>query len=89
MYLVRAMTDNAITKAVRKAGGQTHVARQFGLTRQAVESWFANGVPAKHVLKLARLSGVPAWELAPEIYPPPDGGDPNSPDAYPGGLQVA
>lgn len=58
--------------AIKRAGGAVAVAREFGLTRQAVAKW--EEVPAERVLVVERLSGVSRYELRPDIYgeaPPP------------------
>lgn len=58
--------QNATQRAVKAAGGSRAVARDLGLTRQAVEDW--PRVPAKHVLRLEALSGVSRYILRPDIF---------------------
>lgn len=68
---------NTVTRiAVERAGGSRAVAREFGITRQAVEQW--EHCPAKHVRSLERLSGVPASELRPDIFGDPPKGRPHA-----------
>ena len=66
------MVDLALAaeQAVKKAGGGAKVARPLNLTRQAIYQW--KRVPAEHVLTLERLSGVPRYQIRPDIYPAPD-----------------
>jgi len=46
------------------------VAKALGISRQAVGQWFKGEIPAERVLELERLTGVPRYELRPDIYPP-------------------
>ncbi len=47
------------------------IARSFGLTRAAVNYWFTAGkVPAEHVLKLEKETGVHRSLIRPDLYPP-------------------
>lgn len=63
---------SSMTKiAIKRAGGAPLVARELGLTRQAITKW--EEVPAKHVLAIERLSGVTRYELRPDIYGPHPG----------------
>lgn len=57
--------------AIKRAGGAPLVARELGLTRQAVNKW--DEIPTKHVLAIERLSGVTRYELRPDIYGPHPG----------------
>lgn len=58
---------SSMTKiAIKRAGGAPVIARELGLTRQAVNKW--DEVPGKHVLAIERLSGVTRYELRPDIY---------------------
>lgn len=57
----------AFEAAIDKAGGITRLSRNLGLHRSAVGKWV--GVPAKHALAVERLTGVPATDLRPDIYP--------------------
>lgn len=60
--------DEALERAIRKVGGQTTLAELIGVAKQAVQSW--RRVPPDRVLSVEAASGVPCWELRPDIYPP-------------------
>lgn len=66
------MSDNLYDKAALekafKAIRPSHLARQIGVTPQAIAQW--DRVPVKHVLSVERITGVPRHELRPDIYPP-------------------
>lgn len=63
-------TDETPTqRAVRIAGGQSELARRLGLSPQAVQQWVeADRVSHKRVLRVSRLTGVPAHELRPDLF---------------------
>jgi DNA-binding transcriptional regulator YdaS (Cro superfamily) len=65
---------NAIATAISKAGGASKLARQLGITRQAVEQWRGRVVPPEHVLVIEKITGVSRYDLRPDIYgaPPAD-----------------
>lgn len=58
-------------RAVRLAGGVSKLATALGVTRSAVSQWDA--VPMERVYEVARLTGVPVYELRPDIIPAPSG----------------
>jgi DNA-binding transcriptional regulator YdaS (Cro superfamily) len=59
-----------IDKILDKAGGQAHVAREIGVSPQAVLQWRLRGkVPAERVLALERITGVSRTVWRPDIYP--------------------
>ena len=65
------MTQVAIQKAAKAAGGQSALARLLGVTPQAVQKMCATGrVPAERVLEIEKLTGVHRSELRPDLYPP-------------------
>jgi DNA-binding transcriptional regulator YdaS (Cro superfamily) len=56
-----------VARAAEKAGGISALARSLGVSRQAVFQW--NRVPAERVLAVETYTGVPRYELRPDIYP--------------------
>lgn len=66
------MSEFAIQKVAASVGGQSALARQIGVTPQAVQSWCRHGrVPASRVLQIERLVGArfTRHELRPDLYP--------------------
>jgi len=61
---------NLVEAAVQMAGGVTVVARQLGVSRQAIYDWIAAGhmmnAIHRHVAGLSKLSGVPIEQLTRE-----------------------
>lgn len=55
-------------RAIAKAGGPAKVAVLLGITSQAVSQW--QRVPVVHAGKLSRETGIPLWELRPDIFGP-------------------
>ncbi len=74
-----------LQRAVKDAGGVTAVARQFPVHHAAVIKWFAKGVPAERVPKLAEILGVDRHVLRPDLYDAP----PPRPDAPASAEKVA
>ena len=56
----------ALLKALTVAGSATALADKIGITRAAVSQW--KQVPAERVLEVERLTGVPRYELRPDIF---------------------
>lgn len=57
--------------AVEAAGGGAALARALNLkSRQAVYQW--SRVPAEHVLKVEKITGMPRHVLRPDLYPAPE-----------------
>lgn len=56
-------------RAVIAAGGVTKLAKAIGVTRSAVSQWDA--IPMDRVFEVARVTGVPAHELRPDLIPAP------------------
>lgn len=57
----------AMRKSVR--GFASRLAREIGITRQAVHSW--KRVPPRHALAIAKFMNLHPHEVCPEMYPPP------------------
>jgi DNA-binding transcriptional regulator YdaS (Cro superfamily) len=69
----RVTPQDALNKAVEKAGGQGKLARICGCTQGAIWQMLNKAEPklsAEFVLKVEAATGVPRWELRPDIYPP-------------------
>lgn len=62
-------------KAIKAAGGQTALAKLLSketgkvISQWRVQKWTYNGIPPLLVLPVERVTGVPRWELRPDIYP--------------------
>lgn len=61
------MTDAALSKSLKIAGGPTALARLLGITSQAIGQW--ERVPPLRVLAVEAVTGVPRHELRPDLYP--------------------
>lgn len=59
------------SEIIRRAGGASKVAKTIGRHHSSVLGW--TRVPAEHVRAVAALSGIPAYEIRPDIFdaPPP------------------
>lgn len=56
----------ALKKAIKKAGGQSALARKLGISQQSIQQWVV--VPPKRVKQVSEITGVPREELAPELF---------------------
>lgn len=63
-----AKRNGALGRAIEAAGGGACLAAAIGVTKQAVSQW--DEVPPLRVLAVERISGVPRFELRPDLYPP-------------------
>lgn len=61
----------ALLRACEVVGGQSELARRLGLKSQGtVSGWLAAGrAPAERVIAIEAESGVPRYDLRPDIYP--------------------
>ncbi|MEQ3658635.1 MAG: Cro/CI family transcriptional regulator [Glaciecola sp.] len=63
-----------INKAINTFGDKgkyMKAAKAFDVTPQAIRKWERdNKIPAERVLKLEQITGIPRYELRPDIYPP-------------------
>lgn len=48
---------------------QKNLAAALGVSEMAVSQWKVRRVPAERVLQIEVLTGVPRYELRPDIYP--------------------
>jgi len=62
--------DKALQEAARRAGGVRALARMLGINHQSIIRWLRT--PAVRVLEIERLTGVPRYQLRPDLYPPVD-----------------
>jgi DNA-binding transcriptional regulator YdaS (Cro superfamily) len=68
--------NEAMQKAVARAGGQLPLAREVERVsgevcyRQSVAHWLKNQCSYHRVLDVERATGVPRYELRPDLYPP-------------------
>lgn len=46
------------------------LAKSLGITHGAVSQW--RQVPAARVLQVEKVTGIPRWQLRPDLYPPTD-----------------
>jgi DNA-binding transcriptional regulator YdaS (Cro superfamily) len=60
----------ATKRAIKASGGFAALARELGLTPQAV--WLWDRVPPKWVLDVELISGVAKERLRPDLYPAND-----------------
>ena len=69
--MVVASPFEALTALVDKAGSQSALARQLGVSQTAVWKWLQSSkrLPAEYVLKAESLYGVSRHLLRPDIYP--------------------
>jgi hypothetical protein len=52
--------------AIVAAGGIAELARQLGVTRQAVSLW--DKIPLKHLRAVSKMTGIPRQQLRPDLY---------------------
>lgn len=57
---------SVVEKVKAKAGGNTVLARELGITPQAVAQWRV--IPAERVLDIERITGVSRHEQRPDVF---------------------
>lgn len=64
------MATNSVSKAISLCG-LVGLAREVGVTYQAVRKWERHGIPAERVLAVEAATGyrVSRHELRPDLYP--------------------
>ena len=69
MLELAGMSDpkTALKRAMDAVGGQAALAKEIGVTAQAVSQW--GEVPPLRVLAVERASGISRHELRPDLYP--------------------
>nr|WP_315043263.1 helix-turn-helix domain-containing protein [uncultured Moraxella sp.] len=63
----------ALSKAIKIAGGQTALAKKIGTKQQNIWAWVHRDkkASAKYVVKISEATGIPCYELRPDIFPYP------------------
>ena len=64
----------ALEKAIEIAGNRSKLAEQIGIEKpQSVSNWVNRDkkASAKYVAKISEVTGVPCYELRPDIFPVP------------------
>jgi DNA-binding transcriptional regulator YdaS (Cro superfamily) len=56
----------SLVDALVAAGGIAELARQLGVTRQAVSLW--DKIPLKHLRAVSKMTGIPRQQLRPDLY---------------------
>lgn len=64
-------TLRALRRAIDAAGSQAALADRIGVAQQTISVWVRRSkrVPAEHVQRVARATGVPPEALRPDLYP--------------------
>jgi DNA-binding transcriptional regulator YdaS (Cro superfamily) len=60
--------DPALKRVLKKAGGPSKVAEHLGIVASAVTQW--SRVPARHVPRLAALTGIRGRDIRPDLWEP-------------------
>lgn len=63
------MSDVALSRAIKEAGGPKALGDAIGISSQAISQW--TECPPRRVLAVEAASGVSRHELRPDLYPPP------------------
>ncbi|MDH7789158.1 transcriptional regulator [Ochrobactrum sp. AN78] len=66
--VTKQMLRSQVALAVQAAGGVSTLARTLGIKHPAIYGW--TRIPSEHVLKVEEVTGIPCYELRPDIYPP-------------------
>lgn len=61
------MIMDAIERLTMNVGLRALIARELGISRQAVCAW--KRVPAERVLQVERITGIPRSDLRADLYP--------------------
>jgi DNA-binding transcriptional regulator YdaS (Cro superfamily) len=64
-------SSTSLAKAVISAGSQSAFGRLIGKRQSTVNDWLKAGkpLPAEHVLKVERHTGISRHDLRPDLYP--------------------
>lgn len=58
--------DSPLVEVIRKVGSANELARQLGVTPQAISQW--KRIPLERASEIARITGIPRAELRPDIW---------------------
>ncbi|MDV2987046.1 UNVERIFIED_CONTAM: YdaS family helix-turn-helix protein [Methylobacteriaceae bacterium AG10] len=67
------MSDVALSRAIKEAGGPKALGDAIGISSQAISQW--TECPPRRVLAVEAASGVSRHELRPDLYPPVGNGN--------------
>jgi hypothetical protein len=69
VYIGNMSAHDGLVKAIKAVGGEAALARQLGLTRQAIHNWCRERrVPLARVAEVEQVSGVPREVLRPDMF---------------------
>lgn len=71
------MRSPGLVAAIEKKGGVSALAKELGITAQAVSQW--DEVPPHKVIAIERATGVPREQLRPDLYPERENGTTDAP----------
>jgi DNA-binding transcriptional regulator YdaS (Cro superfamily) len=66
---LKSQAAAALARAIATAGSRNKLARQLGISREAVSQWQV--VPLGRCLTVEQLTGVPRHELRPDLFDAP------------------
>jgi DNA-binding transcriptional regulator YdaS (Cro superfamily) len=64
--LPKPRRKTALDEVLKAVGGYRALGRHLGISHQAITHW--KQVPAKHLVAIEKISGVPRERLRPELY---------------------
>jgi DNA-binding transcriptional regulator YdaS (Cro superfamily) len=60
------MSKSALAQIGERRGLKSEIARQLGITTAAVSLW--QRIPAEHCPMVEKITGIPRFELRPDVY---------------------
>lgn len=57
-----------IAKGVEVCGSRTELATHLDVSTSSIDKWRKTGIPAKHCTVLFYLTGIPLWEMNPDVF---------------------
>lgn len=61
-----------IEKAIEAAGSVAELARLVEESPQTIQNWRKRGTPPKKCAAVEKATGVPRYELCPDVFPAPE-----------------